>query len=84
MVINENDLLFASSVLEEVSETEETEDYISINDFTGSCPHCNSKLIWGNDFDGEDLSSDLIETIISFWFCSHCNKIFGFIHDISE
>lgn len=95
MTMNEIDQLFSTSLVDAISQTEkaikineneieDNEDYLSANDFTGSCPQCNSELIWANDFDGEDIGLDLVETIVSFWSCSHCDEVFGFVRDMSE
>jgi DNA-directed RNA polymerase subunit RPC12/RpoP len=39
------------------------------------CPRCNSKLVWQNDFDYEDVNyidSDEYEGVYSMWNCTEC------------
>ena len=38
-----------------------------------NCPKCNSKFIWGNDFDFEDYGIDDEKGIVSNYSCSKCD-----------
>lgn len=63
----------------EEDELLQSEPLYNINQFTGECPYCKHQLFWSSDFDGDEISDDLANKIISYWSCSNCENIFSFI-----
>ena len=37
------------------------------------CWHCNTELVWGADFDGEDYGCEEQYSIVSVLSCPECN-----------
>ena len=38
------------------------------------CWHCNTELIWGSDFDGEDYGCEEDYSIVSTFTCPKCKS----------
>tara|TARA_R110002126_G_scaffold4475_1_gene23536 strand:+ start:46 stop:213 length:168 start_codon:yes stop_codon:yes gene_type:complete len=45
-----------------------------------NCFICNGEVIWGNDFDAEDVYPDSEYLIMSNYSCSKCNADYEVMH----
>ena len=48
------------------------------------CFICNSKVIWGNDFDAEDVYPDSEFLFMSNYSCTICNAEYEVMHSKKE